>query len=113
MTEQKSAPKPEVVEKSSSNKGMAFLAYIIFFIPLLTEAKDDPFVKYHIQQGLALFLGWVSIWVLGWIPIIGWIYSIVGGLFYIACLIIGLVNVSNDKKKPLPLLGKVAEQFKM
>lgn len=107
------AQEGEVIGSSSDNKGMAYLAYIIFFIPLLTDAKQDPFVKYHVGQGLVLFLGWVSIWVLGWIPLIGWLYASLGGIFYFVCWILGLVNVSNDAKKPLPLIGQIGEKFKL
>ena len=46
------APKPS----AGHNTGMAVLAYILFFIPLLTDAKNDPFVKFHVKQGLVLFL---------------------------------------------------------
>jgi len=40
---------------------MAILAYILFFIPLLTDSKNDPYVKYHIKQGLVLFIGGILI----------------------------------------------------
>ena len=41
----------------SKNTTMAIIAYIIFFVPLLTgDAKKDSFVKYHVKQGLVLFL---------------------------------------------------------
>lgn len=48
------------------NIGMAIVAYIIFFIPLLTEAKKDPFVKYHVKQGLVLFIAWIIVGMLGY-----------------------------------------------
>lgn len=35
--------------KKEKNIGMAVVAYILFFIPLLTDAKNDPFVKYHVK----------------------------------------------------------------
>ena len=39
------------------NTTMAVIAYIIFFVPLLTgDAQKDAFVKYHVKQGLVLFL---------------------------------------------------------
>ncbi|GAF91940.1 unnamed protein product, partial [marine sediment metagenome] len=46
----------EEATKKEKNTGMAIVAYILFFIPLLTDAKNDPFVKYHVKQGLSLFL---------------------------------------------------------
>ena len=41
----------------NKNTMMAVIAYILFFVPLLTgDAKKDSFVKYHTKQGLVLFL---------------------------------------------------------
>jgi len=38
------------------NKGMAIIAYILFFIPILTgDHKKSRFVMYHTNQGLVLF----------------------------------------------------------
>ncbi|MBP6855591.1 MAG: hypothetical protein KBC26_01280 [Candidatus Pacebacteria bacterium] len=36
-------------EEHKKNIAMAIVAYILFFIPLLTDAKNDPFVKYHVK----------------------------------------------------------------
>lgn len=39
------------------NKPMAILAYILFFIPLLTgDYKKSPFVKFHTNQGTVLII---------------------------------------------------------
>ena len=38
------------------NIGMAIVAYILFFVPLLTDDKNDPFVRYHVRQGLAFLI---------------------------------------------------------
>lgn len=108
--QQESSEKKE--EGASDNRAMAYVAYIIFFIPLLTDAKDDPFVKYHTKQGLILFLAAVAVSILGAIPVIGWfIIWPLGWIFIIVVWIIGLVNVSNNAKKPLPLIGKLGEKF--
>ena len=60
---------PKDVEK---NKVMAVLAYFIFFLPLLTDAKDSPFAKFHANQGLLLLLFSVIGQIVGSVvPIIG------------------------------------------
>ncbi|SEC47105.1 hypothetical protein [Paenibacillus sp. GP183] len=90
-----------------SNKGMAVLAYIIFFIPLLA-AKDSRFAMYHANQGLVLFLGAVaSNIVLGMIPIIGWILLPFANLAILVFAIIGIINAANGRNKPLPLIGGI------
>lgn len=93
------------------NVGMAIIAYLIFFVPLLTEAKQDPFVIFHVKQGLALFLYWVGMAVLSMIPILG-IIVLIGYPVGLVLLIIGFINASQGKEKELPLIGQFAHQFK-
>ena len=94
---------------------MAVIAYILFFVPLLTgDAKKDSFVKYHVKQGLVLFLLAVLIQVVGMIiPFYFW-YTInqLLGLCVLVLLILGIVNVVNGKEVPLPVIGKFADVFK-
>ncbi len=99
----------------NKNTTMAVIAYILFFVPLLTgDAKKDPFVKYHVKQGLVLFLLAVLINVIGWIiPFyfwytISWLLSL--GIFVL--FILGIINAVNGKQAPLPVVGKFADVFK-
>ncbi|WP_318936994.1 DUF4870 domain-containing protein [Oceanobacillus halotolerans] len=97
-------------EKSDvdQNKGMAILAYIIFFIPLLA-AKESPFAMYHANQGLTLFLCGVSVYIVGTIiPIIGWLFILpLGSIGLLILAIMGIINAANGHEKPLPLIGKI------
>jgi len=102
----------EKAQGSRKNTGMAVVAYIIFFIPLLTDAKNDPFVKYHVKQGLVLFIGYIVTMIVGMIPVIGWIISPLLGIFLFVLFIIGIMNAVNGKETPLPVLGSFAENFK-
>lgn len=96
-------PDPADVEK---NKGMAILAYIIFFIPLLA-AKESKYAMYHANQGLILFLAAVVCNVVGAIiPFIGWFLILpIAYLAIIVLAIIGIINAAQGKMKPLPLIG--------
>jgi uncharacterized membrane protein len=95
------------------NTGMAVIAYIVFFIPLLTDAKNDPFVKYHVKQGLVLFIGYIIEMFVGTVPVFGWIISPLLGILLLILLIIGIINAVNGKEKPLPIVGDFAEKFKL
>lgn len=99
--------------EQKKNVAMAIVAYIIFFIPLLTKDKDDPFVKYHVKQGLTLFLASVIVWmVVQVVPIIGPLF--IGPILNIAIivlLVIGIMNAANGVEKPLPLIGQFAKNF--
>lgn len=97
------------------NIAMAVIAYIIFFIPLLTgDAKRDSFVKYHTKQGLVLFLLVVLLNVINWIlPFyIWWTINWILSLGTLVLLILGIVNAVNGKQEPLPVIGKFADIFK-
>ena len=100
---------------SSKNTGMAILCYIgfLFIIPLLTDDKNDPFVKFHIKQGLILFICEVVVSILAgalwFLYFIWWILWV--GLFIV--WLMGIINAANGKQEPLPLIGKLGEKFKI
>lgn len=90
-----------------NNKLMGILSYIgiLVLIPIFA-AKDDPFVRYHANQGLVNFIVALVAGVLTAIPIVG----IVAGLVGIVCFvfaILGIINVVNGKMQPLPLIGGI------
>ena len=99
----------------NKNTAMAVIAYILFFVPLLTgDAKKDPFVKYHTKQGLVLFLLAVLNNIIGWIlPFYLW-YTIswIVSLCVLVLLILGIINAVNGKQVPLPIIGKFSDVFK-
>ena len=109
---------------AQANKVMAVLAYILFFIHLLTGAhKTSPFVKYHTNQGTALFIAAVA-WgiveniVLAILRAIFWngytwgIYGLFSTILNIlwlaptALCIYGIYNAATGKQKELPVIGK-------
>jgi len=95
---------PVDVEK---NKTMAILAYFIFFLPLLTDAKDSPFAKFHANQSLMVFLFMIVVNILGTvIPFLGWFiilpFGIIAGIVF---WFMGIMNASGGKMKELPLIG--------
>jgi uncharacterized membrane protein len=107
-------PKPQVATAAKEkNTAMAIVAYIVFFIPLLTEDRDKPFVKYHVKQGIVLFAAWIAAGILSMVPFIGWMlapYLSFAGLVLTA---IGARNAYKGEQKPLPLIGKYADNFKI
>lgn len=96
---------PEDIEK---NKVIAFLAYIIFFIPLIA-APDSKFARYHANQGLVLLIFSVALYVVGTITsfiFIGFIIMFLGWILILVLVIMGIINALNGQAKPLPIIGK-------
>ena len=108
--------KKEASKAGGKNTGMAIVALIIFFVPLLTDSKNDPFVKYYVKQGLVLFIGWIVIsiitGILVYVPFLGYVISQLLSLVLFIILIIGIMNAAKGEEKPLPLIGQYAENFK-
>ena len=104
---------PPTPPSSHPNTGMAMIAYlgILVIIPLLTEAKNDPFVKFHIKQGLVLLICFIFASFLSVIPVIGWLF---GSVLWLACLVlvvVGMMNASASKEVELPVIGQFAKNF--
>jgi uncharacterized membrane protein len=122
------APGHGGVSDEEENKGMAILAYLLWFVPLIAGAhKKSPFVRFHTNQGISLFLSAVAISVVTGIlsailtallfnpaswgaaaagaSVIGILWMVVG--IAIAVLaILGIVNAATGKTKPLPVIGR-------
>ena len=98
-------------KKEGKNIALAFVAYILFFVPLLTDHKDDPFVKYHVKQGLVFFLAAFICQIIGIIPVIGWIIIFPLDIILLVIWIIGIIRVLNGEEKELPLIGGYAKHF--
>ena len=106
----------EQTEQKDKNTGMAVFAYFIFFLPLLTESKDDSFVKFHVKQGAVFFITILVAGVVGSIiskiPFFGGYLFWVVNLGLIVVWLIGILNALNGKEEPLPIIGKYAEMLK-
>jgi len=115
--EQKIEKEAGAAEKNKSgekkNTAMAMVAYVVFFIPLLTQDKNDPFVKFHIKQGITLFVAWMAAWFVSMVPIIGWTLAPFLSLAMLALAGIGIYRAHRGEQKPLPLIGKYADSFKI
>ena len=87
----------------ADNKLMAILCYlgILWLIPFLA-AKESPFVKYHLTQGLLVLILGIIVAIISWIPVVGWLCGVV----VFALAVIGIVNVVNGKAQELPVIGK-------
>ena len=96
----------------------SILSYIgiLWLIPLLVE-KNDKVVRFHVNQGIVLFIfdiiGSIAVGILSaifvFIPVIIFLGVVIASLFGILCfvlMIIGIVNAANKSEKPLPIIGK-------
>ena len=92
----------------NNNKLFCVLCY---FCPLwlvgLLAAPNEPEVRFHVNQGIVLSIGWAAVIIINIIPILGQIISFIGGIFILVLAIMGIVNASKGEQKELPLIGKI------
>ena len=101
------------------NKVISLFSYlgILFLIPLLA-AKNSKYARFHVNQGIVLFIfdivfgaiGGMCVGLLALIPVVG---AIIGGLvstgvsvLILVFVILGICNALTGKAKRLPLIGK-------
>lgn len=105
--EKKETPKEKV-------NPLAILSYlwVLVLVPLLIEKKDE-FVKFHSRQGLLLFIAELITGLISWFPIIGWLIGFLAALLWLVLSILGIINVVTGQKKPLPMIGQLADKLKI
>jgi uncharacterized membrane protein len=110
----------------AQNKGFAILAYFLFFVPLLMGThRTSPYVKFHTNQGLIMFIlgvGWGIVYGILMAIITPSIFaspaawstfqviSVLIGLLWLvplALLIIGVINAASGQFKRLPVIGQI------
>ncbi|MBE6876200.1 MAG: hypothetical protein E7496_05645 [Ruminococcus sp.] len=103
-------------EDISTNQVSGILASfsVLFWLPLVI-AKDSPYAKFCANQGLTLFaleavLG-IATKVLGWIPIIGWIVSLVACLATLGTFLLLLISACQKKARKIPFIGNMIQAF--
>lgn len=91
---------------------LAILAYLgpLVIVSYLID-NNDPFVKFHIKQGLVLLTIEAIAWALS---MLFWLFSPFAGIINVATLIlaiIGIINVVNNRQKELPVVGSYSKYF--
>ena len=93
---------------------MALLSYVLGFISgivmLLIEKKDE-FIRFHAMQSTVLFGGiFIAQIVLGFVPIIGPLVSMILGLATLALWIVLMIKAFQGERFVLPVVGEFAEK---
>lgn len=88
---------------SSDSKLMAAFSYVwIISVVMLFIKKNDPFVRFHAQQGTVLFL----ISFVAWIPILWWLW-----FFIIILDLIGFLKALAGEKFRMPVVADIGEKI--
>jgi uncharacterized membrane protein len=101
---------------SDTSKLLAALGYPIWIVALIAilidPYKDEKFVKFHGYQALALGVaGWLVIFVVGLIPVIGWILDLFLPLALLVYQIILGVKAYNGAYFEVPMVFGVVKPY--
>lgn len=98
---------PQLTPDAEENRYLCMFAYfgIGVLIPAVLKPESE-FVRYHINQGLVLFMLQILSAVVCLIPFLGWVAGGVGMIFSLICIVVGIVHTCNGEMKPLPIIGK-------
>ncbi len=112
-----STPHTTEIKKETIDKTVGIIAYLtiigLIIAIVMNKEKKEPFASYHIRQSLGLAVTGIVLAIIGVIPFIGWLISILGTIFIIILWVLGLINALNGYEKPIPVLGeKYMEWFK-
>ena len=88
---------------------VSYLTFIGWIVAYLAGAKEGA--KFHLNQSLIIWLGYLCVLVAGvilvFIPILGSLAVYAANIFLFVCWIIGLINAINQEEKELPLIGQL------
>lgn len=113
------------IKESKSNKEddkklFAFLATflsIVGFVIALIAKRDDKYVMYYARQSLVIFIiGAVAAiisWILGWIPVIGWIINTALWIIVFVLWLISWIYALSGEEKEIPIVSDWAKKIKL
>ncbi len=90
--------------------GVIAYLWILCLVPLLLK-KENKFALFHAKQGLVLFICEIALWIIGIIPIIGWLISVLGSLACGILALVGIIQALMGNYWKMPLLGDYAEKI--
>lgn len=96
------------------SKVAGLLCYLLGFVTgivFLVVEKEDDYVRFHAYQSTATFLTiFVVSVVLQWLPLVGWIGSLLLGPVSLILWIVLMVKAFQGERWKLPLAGDWAEE---
>ena len=89
-------------------KTTSWVSYITFVGWIIAYAAGDKEgAKFHLNQSLVIWIGYLCLSLVMIIPILGWLVGFVGYIFLFVVWIMGLIAAINQEEKELPLIGKI------
>src|SRR3989338_3806225 len=115
------AQKEKIVQEEAGRKNpskdekiLAAIGYlwILCLLPLLGKRQSE-FAQFHGKQGLVLTITSFIVWLVAWVPLIGWIVGFFGTIGLLVLAVLGIQSAMQGKYWEMPVLVKYARQIKL
>ncbi|MBM3251778.1 MAG: hypothetical protein FJZ11_03245 [Candidatus Omnitrophica bacterium] len=107
-------PSKEASQRKEIQEGKIFalMAYLfaLCIIPLIFK-KENKFALFHAKQGLVIFLGEVTIFVVSMVPGFGYIILDLGKLVFGLLSLLGMIQSISGKYTKIPIIFDIAEKI--
>ena len=96
---------PNVTADDKTWGGLSYIPIVGLVVLFLQDKASRPFIKKHAVQSVALFaVVFLATLVVGWIPIIGWIFSFIAWLGLGIYMLMNLIKALNGKDLDVPVI---------
>ena len=101
---------------------ITLIGWIVAIILYSNEEEKSPLARFHLKQSFGIFIlaiaAWLAIMILAAIfvfiiPVFAIAIGFLSYVIWISLLILvilGIINAANEEEKPLPLIGKFANE---
>lgn len=103
-------PEPPAVSRAVVWMGALCYLNILILIPACSRWRQDPFVRFHLNQGLVTLMLATVCAALGFVPSFGEI-ALTLTLMVDVLSLVGLVTALRRRQAPLPFIGLLAARF--
>lgn len=93
-----------IMDKKTTN-WVSYITWIGWIIAYASGDKEGA--KFHLNQSLAINIGFAIGFVVSWIPFIGFIIGGLWNIFCLVCAILGIIAALQDEEKEVPLFGQI------
>lgn len=101
---------------------VCYITLVGWIVSLILYSSDPKFKsslsRFHLKQALGLiilaFAASIIFRIIIHMPFFGWLTAVILGpifaIFIIVLLVMGIINASQGEEKPLPLIGRFADE---
>ena len=97
---------PYITDKDQTAAIASYITWIGFIVALCIGDRQNPYVRFHLNQALVLNLASMILEICMIIPIVNFV-AIVFHIVLFVFWIMALVSAANRRMEPMPLLGGI------